>query len=424
LFGGPVPVRIRAWDGSTIGPGRGATVVLHSPLALRRLLWSPGELGLCRAYVAGDLDIEGEVFDVLDLRDGLPSAGDGEVQIGFALRDLPHLWRTAQRLGAVGAPPPLPAEEARLRGWRHGRRRDADAISHHYDVGNDFYRLVLGPSLTYSCAYWADEAFDLAAAQTAKYELISRKLDLQPGMRLLDIGCGWGGMVLHAAQHHGVRAVGITLSREQATLARERVVEAGLADRVEIRVQDYRDVGDKPFDAVSSIGMFEHVGLSRTEEYFRDVHRLLRPGARVLNHAISRPTPSGRSAISPRSFMGRYVFPDAELIEVGQVVSAMQRTGTEVRDVESLREHYARTLRSWLANLEGDWDRAQRIVGPARARVWRLYIAASALGFEQNRLAIHQVLGVHTGPGGESGIPATRSYLDLDHPSPPDDHLA
>ena len=211
--------------------------------------------------------------------------------------------------------------------------RDAEAISHHYDVGNDFYRLVLGPSLTYSCAYWADESFDLADAQTAKYELISRKLDLQPGMRLLDVGCGWGGMVLHAAQHHGVRAVGITLSHEQATLARERVMEAGLEDRIEIRVQDYRDISDGPFDAISSIGMFEHVGLARAEEYFQDLYDLLAPGARLLNHAISRPDPT-RAAIAPRSFMARYVFPDAELLEVGTAVTAMQKHHLEVRDVE------------------------------------------------------------------------------------------
>ena len=259
------------------------------------------------------------------------------------------------------------AEEARLHGLRHVRSRDAKAISHHYDVGNDFYRLVLGPSLTYSCAYWADDDFDLADAQTAKYELISRKLDLRPGMRLLDVGCGWGGMVLHAAQHHGVDAVGVTLSHEQARLARERVHEAGLDDRIEIRVQDYRDVSDGPFDAISSIGMFEHVGVSKAEEYFHDLHGLLAPGARLLNHAISRPTPAGRAAIAPRSFMARYVFPDAELLEVGTVVSAMQRQELEVRDVESLREHYARTLRVWVGNLEHEWERAQQLVGPARA---------------------------------------------------------
>ena len=341
LFGGPVPVRIRAWDGSTVGPGHGTTVVLHSPVALRRLLWAPGSSG-CAAPTS-------------------PATSTSRVRSSTsstcATTSLPRptassRWASAsvtcRSCGAppnasapLGTPPPLPAEEARLRGWRHGRQRDAEAISHHYDVGNDFYRLVLGPSLTYSCAYWADDAFDLADAQAAKYELISRKLDLKPGMRLLDIGCGWGGMVLHAAQHHGVEAVGITLSREQAKLARGRVAEAGLADRVDIRVQDYRDVVDEPFDAVSSIGMFEHVGLAKVEEYFRDIHDLLRPGARVLNHAISRPSPAGRSAISSRSFMGRYVFPDAELIEVGQVVTAMQRTGLEVRDLESLREHYA-----------------------------------------------------------------------------------
>ncbi len=381
------------------------------------MLWAPGELGLSRAYVAGDLQLDGSVFDLLELRDALVD-NDGEVhQAGISVRLLPRLLRTARDLDVLGGPPTPPSVEAKLNGFRHLRGRDAQAISHHYDVGNDFYRLVLGPSLTYSCAYWARDDFTLEDAQEAKYELISRKLDLKPGMRLLDVGCGWGGMVLHAAQHHGVTAVGVTLSQEQAILARERIAEAGLTDKIEIRVQDYRDIHDGPFDAVSSIGMFEHVGLSRAEEYFEDLYRLLAPGARLLNHAISRPDPS-KAAIARRSFMARYVFPDAALIEVGTAVSAMQKHHLEVRDVESLREHYAKTLRAWVHNLEGSWDRAQKLVGPERARVWRLYMAGSALAFEEGRIAIHQVLAVRAKPDGTSGIPATRQWLGVADPSP------
>ena len=292
IFHGPIPVRIEMWDGSTLGPRTDTAIRLESPVALRRLLWAPGELGLSRADVAGDLQLDGSVFDLLELRDALVD-NDGEVhQAGISVRLLPRLLRVARDLDVLGGPPAPPSVEAKLNGFRHLRGRDAEAISHHYDVGNDFYRLVLGPSLTYSCAYWARDDFTLEDAQEAKYELISRKLDLKPGMRLLDVGCGWGGMVLHAAQHHGVTAVGVTLSQEQAVLARERIAEAGLADKIEIRVQDYRDIHDGPFDAISSIGMFEHVGLSRAEEYFEDLYELLAPGARLLNHAISRPDPS------------------------------------------------------------------------------------------------------------------------------------
>lgn len=417
LFHGQIPIHVVAWDGSAVGPPSGPTVIVHSPMALRRMLWAPGELGIGRAHVAGDLELQGSVFELLELREAL-DARKGDATLDLQARDLLTLVRVAQRLGALGLPPSPPPEEARLRGSRHGLHRDATAIAHHYDVGNDFYRLVLGPSLTYSCGYWADGINDLNDAQTAKYELISRKLDLQPGQRLLDVGCGWGGMVLHAASHHGVQAVGITLSREQARLARERVAEAGLGEQIEIRVQDYREVDDGPFDAISSIGMFEHVGLERMQEYLRDLHDLLRPEGRLLNHAISRPRPTEHPAIGRRSFMARYVFPDAALLEVGRVVTAMQHNGLEVRDVESLREHYARTLRAWVANLEANWDRAQRLVGPGRARVWRLYMAGSALGFEQNRLAIHQVLAVRAAADGRSGMPATRARLDLERPLP------
>jgi cyclopropane-fatty-acyl-phospholipid synthase len=417
LFRGPSPLRIDMWDGSSLGPDTATTIRLHSPTALRRLLWAPGELGLARAYVSGDIQLEGSIFDLLAVRDRFVDDDGVAAEAGFTIRMLPRLWRAARQLGVLGPPPPPPAVEAHLHGLRHVKGRDAQAISHHYDVGNDFYRIVLGPSLTYSCAYWADESFDLTDAQTAKYELISRKLDLQPGMRLLDVGCGWGGMVLHAARHHGVRAVGITLSHEQATLARERVRDAGLEDRIDIRVQDYRDISDGPFDAISSIGMFEHVGLARAEEYFQDLYDLLAPGARLLNHAISRPDPT-RAAIAPRSFMARYVFPDAELLEVGTAVTAMQKHHLEVRDVESLREHYARTLRVWIKNLEENWEQAQQLVGPARARVWLLYMAGSALGFEENRIAIHQVLSVRTESTGASNMAPTRAWLDVEHPAP------
>ena len=333
LLGPDLPVRVRAWDGSVIGPPSSpTTIVIESPNALRRMLYAPGELGLSRAYVAGDLSLEGDVFDLLAVRDRFGAAGD-HVEVGIGPKDLPELIRTARRLGAIGPPLPAPPEEARLKGRRHSPARDRAAIAHHYDVGNDFYRLVLGPSLTYSCAHWSRPGATLEEAQAAKYELVCTKLGLRPGMRLLDIGCGWGGMALHAAEHHGVTVVGITLSKEQRRLAAERAAEAGLADRIEFREQDYRAVDDGPFDAVSSIGMFEHVGEARTAEYMARIHSLVRPGGRLLNHAISRPP--GPSAIHDRSFIGRYVFPDGALMEVGKTVSAMHAAGFEVRDVES-----------------------------------------------------------------------------------------
>ena len=403
ILGGAPPVRFEFWDGSFAGPQEGANVVrVQSPHALRRMIWSPGELGLGRAYVAGDLDVQGDVFTVLRTLQSAAS-NDAQLGIGAAVSAL----GVARRLGALGLPLAPPPEEARQRGRRHSKHRDADAISHHYDVGNEFYRLFLGPSLTYSCARFVDEGTSLEDAQSAKHELISRKLglDARPGMRLLDIGCGWGSMALHAAAQHGAEVVGVTISAEQAAAARERVAAAGLSDRVEIRLQDYRDLSGESFDAISSIGMFEHVGSARTAEYFTVIRGLLRPEGRLLNHAISS---VGGSVMGPKSFIARYVFPDGELLDVGEVVLAMERAGFEVRDVESLREHYARTLRHWVANLEASWDRAVALVGPARARIWRLYMAASALGFEDGGIAIHQVLGVVPDPAGRSGMPATR----------------
>jgi cyclopropane-fatty-acyl-phospholipid synthase len=403
VLGHRLPVLVELWDGSTIGPLQAPGVLrVRSRDALRRLLWAPDELGLSRAYVAGDLDIEGDVFEVLaTLRDAV--ALDARLVLKLA----PRAVAAARATGAFGLPLPPPPEEARPRGRRHSKARDAEVVSHHYDVGNDFYRLVLGPSMTYSCAKFADPRATLEEAQAAKHELVTRKLGLheRPGARLLDVGCGWGTMAMHAAAQHGASVVGITISKEQAARARQRVEEAGLTDRVEIREQDYRDLGNETFDAISSIGMFEHVGEARMAEYFAVLRRLLLPKGRLLNHAISS---VGGSRLPRRSFTGRYVFPDGELLDVGRVCLAMEAAGFEVRDVESLREHYALTLRRWVANLEAGWDEIVRLVGERRARIWRLYMAGSAVGFEDGGVSIHQVLGVVPTPIGESGMPSSR----------------
>jgi cyclopropane-fatty-acyl-phospholipid synthase len=398
VLGGDVPLAVEAYDGSRAGPADATTtLIIRSPDALRRVITAPGELGLARAYVAGELDIDGDIWDLLALRDRMPD-------VRISPRAVKHL---VDELGGVRQvrrlePPP---EEARLRGRRHSRARDAAAISHHYDVSNAFYRLVLGPSMTYSCAVWHDPGDTLEQAQANKYELICRKLGLEPGMRLLDVGCGWGGMAMHAAANHGVKAVGVTISRRQAELAEKRAAEAGLSEHVEIRVQDYREVADGPYDAVSSIGMFEHVGEARLSEYFERLRALVTPEGRVLNHGISRPPGHGSARLPRRSFINRYVFPDGELHEVGRVVSLMQSAGFEVRHVETLREHYALTLRQWVANLERNWDEAVDEAGEGRARVWRLYMAGSAANFEAGRTQVHHVLGTPDTPDGHSGMP-------------------
>jgi cyclopropane-fatty-acyl-phospholipid synthase len=408
ILGDDLSLAIETYDSGRIGPADApATIVIRSPDAIRRFVTAPGELGLGRAYVSGDLELRGDIYAALAaLRDRISNVKPRPAQ----LADLVRLVGPANL-----RPLPPPPEEARLRGRRHTRQRDAQAIAHHYDVSNRFYELVLGPSMTYSCGVWEAPDRSLEEAQAAKYELICRKLGLREGMRLLDVGCGWGGMAMHAARHHGVRAVGVTLSRKQLEWAQKAVAEAGLADRVEIRLQDYRDVRDGPFDAISSIGMFEHVGLRNLALYFRRLYLLLRPQGRLLNHGISRPTklaqrpvggrlPATPSRMARRSFIDRYVFPDGELHEIGAVVSTMQATGFEVRHLESLREHYALTLRTWVSNLESNWDEAIAEVSAPRVRVWHLYMAASALNFEAGAIQVHQVLAVRS-DGGRSGMP-------------------
>jgi len=415
LLGLPLPLRIQAWDGSVAGPAGAPALVLRNRRAARRLLWEPGELGLARAYVTGDLELapDADLYEVLSAVAAFAEHPAIRTR-HLGVRDLAGprgraLLRTAVRTGVLGLQPAPPPEEVRRpRGRLHSRSRDRAAISHHYDVGNDFYSLVLGRSMVYSCAYWTPEAKSLEDAQAAKLDLVCRKLGLRPGLRLLDVGCGWGSLVLHAAEHYGVTAVGVSISAEQVALARHRVEEAGLADRVEIRLQDYREIPDGPFDAISSIGMAEHVGATQYLSYASGLYGLLAPGGRLLNHQIARrPLPPGEP-YTPSAFIGRYVFPDGELSPVGATVGLLEDAGFEVRDVESLREHYGLTLREWVANLEAHWQQAVRLVGRGRARVWRLYMAASALAFEENRIGVNQVLAVRPGPDGASGLPATR----------------
>lgn len=408
LLGEPLPLRIRAWDGSQSGPPGAPTLVVRNRRALRRLLWKPGELGLARAWVAGDLEIEGDLYTALDTLSGLVwERAEGSRSLLQALRD-PDVRAAAGRLLRLAGPllpPAPPREEVRRTTHRlHTRRSDRRAISHHYDVGNDFYELVLGPSMVYSCAYWED-AGTLDSAQRDKLELVSRKLGLTPGQRLLDVGCGWGSMAMHAAGEYGVSVVGVTLSQEQAAYARKRVADQGLTDRIEIRVQDYRDVADGPYDAISSIGMAEHVGSERYFEYASNLYGLLKPGGRLLNHQIARRPQRDESTYHPDEFIDAYVFPDGELAPLGSTVTQLERAGFEVRDVESIREHYALTLRRWVAALEAGWDRAVRLTGPGRARVWRLYMAACAVAFERNRIGVNQVLAVRTPESGTSGMP-------------------
>jgi len=408
LLGDPFPLRIRAWDGSEAGPPGAPTLLVRNRKALRRLLWKPGELGLVRAWVAGDLGVEGDLYTALDLISGLVwERGEDARGLGEALRDpeVRAAVRGLVKMAGPPLPPTPPREEVRRRRHLHTKRSDKRAISHHYDVGNDFYEIVLGSSMVYSCAYWED-AGTLEDAQRDKLELIARKLDLRPGRRLLDVGCGWGSMAIHAAREHGASVVGVTLSQEQAAYARKRVADEGLTDKVEIRVQDYRDVTDGPYDAISSIGMAEHVGADRYLEYARNLYVLLKPGGRLLNHQIARRPRRDESAYSVDEFIDAYVFPDGELAPLGTTVTQLERAGFEVRDVESLREHYALTLRRWVANLEAQWARAVQLTSPGRSRVWRLYMAASALAFERNRIGVNQVLAIRTPePSGASGMP-------------------
>jgi cyclopropane-fatty-acyl-phospholipid synthase len=392
------PVAFRAYDGSSAGPADAAAVLeIRRPEAVAYIATAPGDLGLARAFITGALELRGDIHAALH---GL-LAHARSVPFSERMRILRGLGPTALRR------PEIPVEEApppRRRGLRrHSKERDAASISHHYDVSNRFYEIVLGPSMAYTCAVFPSPDATLDEAQAEKFDLVCRKLALEPGQRLLDVGAGWGGMVMHAAEHYGVRALGVTLSEPQALWAQREIAERGLQERAEVRFCDYRDVTEADFDAVSSIGLTEHIGARNLGSYFSFLASRLRPEGRLLNHTITRP--SDRERHRAGKFIDRYVFPDGELEGPGTIASALHDHGFELRHEENLREHYAMTLREWGANLERGWDEAVAEAGEHRARVWRLYMAASRVGFELNRIELHQLLGVRLDSQGSSGMP-------------------
>jgi cyclopropane-fatty-acyl-phospholipid synthase len=366
---------------------------------------APGDLGFARAFVSGDLELDG-----VSLADPYEMMALVQSRLRLRVPGPAELLQIVRSLGLSNLkPPPPPPEEHQPRwrrmveGLRHSKARDAEAIHHHYDVSNRFYEVVLGPSMAYTCAVFPDEDATLEQAQFEKFDLVCRKLGLKPGDRLLDVGCGWGGMVRHAAQHYGVQALGVTLSRQQAEWAQQAIKDEGLDHLAEVRFGDYRDVEEEGFDAVSSIGLLEHIGVRNYPDYFTFLQGKLRVGGRMLNHCITRR--DGSLSTKAGAFIDRYVFPDGELAPVGTIVTAMHDHGLEVRHVEDLREHYALTLRDWCRNLEQGWDDALGEVSLGVAKVWGLYMAGSRLAFERNEIGLHQVLGVKVGDDGDAQMP-------------------
>jgi cyclopropane-fatty-acyl-phospholipid synthase len=387
VVGIELPVRIRAWDGTEAGPADGPVLVIRSRRALRRLLWAPGEMGLARAYVTGDIDVEGDLAD--GFRRAWRAARSRPSAPRLTARGTAVAALAAARLGAIGPPPRRPASEARLSGRLHTRRRDRAAIAHHYDMSNEFYALLLDDHMAYSSAYFTAEGQTLHDAQTAKLDLICRKLDLQQGQRLLDVGCGWGSLILYAAREFGVHATGITLSAEQQAFISERVGEHGLADHIEVRMQDYREQQTGGFDAVSSIEMGEHVGEGHYATYVDIMYRSLKPGGRLLLQQMSR---SGDAAPGGGPFIEAYIAPDMHMRPLWQTLKYLQDRQFEVRDVEAMREQYVRTVEHWIATLEKDYDKFVALQGEEVARVWRLYLVGGALAFEEGRMGVDQIL--------------------------------
>ena len=393
----------RAYDGSEAGTaGAPVRITVRSPVALSYIAQAPGWLGLARAYVSGHLDLDGDMYSALTRISQVQ-------QVALSPADRVRLLRELGGPKLLYPRVPPPPQEVRVRrrwlsGQRHSKGRDASAIAHHYDVSNTFYEWVLGPSMTYTCACYPDGDASLEEAQAYKHELVARKLALRPGMRLLDVGCGWGGMVRHAAREHGVKALGVTLSAQQAAWGQRAIAEEGLSDLAEVRHLDYRDVAEAGFDAVSSIGLTEHIGKAQLPAYFAFLLGKLKPGGRLLNHCITRPD-SSAPARRPGGFINRYVFPDGELEGPGHLASVMSGAGFEIRHEENLREHYARTLAAWCANLDAHWDEAVAEVGQGTARVWRLYMAGSRLGFDRNQVELHQILGARLDAEGKSHMP-------------------
>lgn len=393
--------RLSAYDGSVAGdPSSAIGIRVNTPNALTHLVRAPGGLGLARAFISGDLSVEGSLYDALRT---LQVVGIAEAT-----------W--AERLSLIAAAGKaglrridVPDEEVRLKGRRHSKARDAEAIAHHYDVSNRFYEWVLGPSMAYTCAVYPKLEASLETAQETKFDLVARKLGLQRGMTLLDVGCGWGGMVMHAARHYGVKSIGVTLSRQQAEFAQARIRGEGLTKLAEVRFLDYREVVESEFDAVSSIGLTEHIGKAQQAAYFSALYDKLKPGGRLLNHCITRAN-SQQKPMERNGFINRYIFPDGELVPAGFIVSTMQDVGFEVRHLDDFREHYAMTLRDWCANLDAHWDEAVAEVGERTAKIWALYMAGSRLGFETNQIQLHQVLGVKL-DGASSHMPLLPDWM-------------
>lgn len=386
----PIPLKVELWDGSVVplADTTPVTIRLNRSSAARHFM-KPSLSSLGEAFVEGELDVAGDMRRVVDVAESLSRLGDEQQRLG----KLPSHW-----LG------------------RHTRRTDRKAIEYHYDVSNEFYALWLDPLMVYSCAYFPDGVDDLATAQVRKLDHVCRKLLLAPGQRLLDIGCGWGALAIHAARHYGVHVVGVTLSSGQFELATRHVREAGLEGRVEIRLQDYRDIPvDPPFDRIASIGMFEHVGLKRLRGYFDRIHALLRPGGIALNHGITSSDADSRSVgLGAGEFIDRYVFPDGELPHVSLAIRELSAAGLELADAESLRRHYARTLWHWSDAFERNLERLSAIAGERRARIWRIYLAGCAHAFANNWINLYQLLAVRpeaTPQGAASPLPMTRDYM-------------
>jgi cyclopropane-fatty-acyl-phospholipid synthase len=442
FLGGELPVRLRAWDGSEAGPPGGPVLVLRSKQALRRLLWHPGELGLAQAYVTGELDVDGDITEGLRAvwqaarhRDdpspqpdgarlraaGGPGAGPGRsgpVRVGppavaqpardrlsrarVTAESAARAWAgaagAAVRLGIPGPRPPAPAAEARVGGRLHSRSRDQAVIAHHYNVPPAFYELILDPQMAYSCALWTspDPDYTLADAQRDKLDAICRKLELAPGRRLLDIGCGWGSLSIHAARTYGARVTAVTLAAEQAAYVRRRVTEAGLADLVTVVNQDYRDISAGTYDAVASVEMGEHVGDREYPAFCALIRDRLKPGGRVLIQQMSR----GANAPGGGAFIEAYIAPDMHMRPLGQTVSLLEEAGLEVTGVQGMRADYTRTIRAWLARLEQRQAEVTALIGAQAGRVWRLYLAGGALAFEEGRMGVDQILAVRPGPDG------------------------
>ncbi len=406
------PFAIELWDGTSVPSTRpGPTLTVHSPRAIGHLLRAPGELGLGRAYVCGELDVD-DLDGIVSLlgRWSPPALG-----LGGRLR----LAAAALRAVGLGRLPKPPAAELQPRGRRHTKSRDAEAVRHHYDVSNEFFALFLDRTMTYSCALFEEGVETLEDAQRAKLELICGKLALEPGMRMLDIGCGWGSLAIHAAREHDASVLGITLSEPQAELATERAREAGVGDRVEVRVMDYRDLPEEGFDAVASIGMVEHVGEQRIDEYAAGIARVLAPGGRVLNHGITWVPPAKGAVHIGGEFSNRYVFPDGELLNLSRMLLAFERAGFEMLNVEDLHTDYAETLRHWTTRLEDRLEDAERLGGAERTRVWRLYLRAARNGFEIANNSVYQLLCSRPLTEGPSAEPTARRHEPARRRVPP-----